>query len=1497
MIDETFHTDRDVGEFIEGLRNSSRIHNRNGRTRRMPDRGRTDKNAALLDMIRDMEDQLNALSDQTGSSGHLHNDLDNEVAEQARYKRTSERRAAQNRPASVPMNNTALRSSNIPDQTSNERTNYQSVLERIQAQLERVDHALASKTEARSKAPRSHGMPSGSSSSELRDQNTDRASSQRDESRSKSESNGLHSALRQIMEQAKNIEHAGVTAQNSFETQKPFSGRPLREVTPPVPDTHAQDDSLNLLREDVATLRDLLEEANFSGASETILNEIAALSGRIDTLTTTMSESRQDPEMMDAIRDIHDLLDRPALDPSLDAHFDRVLVKLDNLPLANHFEDFAKLSAQIDNLRDILSAAPQAQHMSHMSGQMGMLVERLGSLENDVRRSASKAPLADHRTEIEDRLAKLQDMMERLDPNDRLMRLEDQLASLADRLEANSDRGEVRKPLEALAHQIESLVGLMDQQGQHKQQDALEILAARIADLDIRIQETQMPAASNQRFDQVEQTLARIDDMLARRMESTDLSGLEVGLSRLADRIEAQEEALRSKSANSFNGAGNNAGQVDIAGLAELESQIADLADRLDGASRDGGDNQFFDTLTTRLDNLAAQFAQSQTRFDAVDRIGSEIKQLASNSAGSSVNESKMAEAAALKALQKIGPLSTSVGDNALESIIDGLKDDLHGLRRFAESSESTTQQSLSSVSTMLNTIVDRLGTLETQVRASEAPDVAVSSKDLDTRSGLGKLLRRKNKPEQSSPATAGSQPAARDAAPRQGVQSLSAAELLANRGNRSGSQAAPQTDQPADHQSSGQQAMAGARRQAGISLSGQAVTAGASAAAQPQMRGNLALQSQPQPAVPPKPRTAQIVDDNGAARTTPSSQRSSGSSKADFIAAARRAAQAAAQESERVEKKEKAAQGFLSRLKKKQDATPEVRTDGPDAATNGMNRKERRAAISEAARNAKQVKNLDPTANAAGYDTTHNAAMVSDLLGDDDARQSLLSKLGSSVSRHSRPLLMAAAAILLAITTLQLAKNPNSSLHQLFNNEAAQTEQGNLGTDLNADDSSNSLAPSSGDQSSLTPSSGSLAPSMAGEDATRAITFADPSDVQGSMYGPRMAQAPADNAAPMGPTLNQAPTTSTSGDVPGIGQGIDLTPTSSIPRTPLPNLEALQQEASQQPLPPMLSNQASIASGTGFDSSAVQGALDPSVQAAVEMNKMLAPGIADTPLMKAAKAGDALAQFEMGRRLTLGTGMTADLKEAATWFEKAAAQSMPQAQYSLANLYEKGQGVKKDLQVARLWYQRAAEIGNVKAMHNLAVLYAEGGLGKPDFQQASRWFERAADHGLKDSQYNLAILYARGMGVKQDLLKSYKWFAVAAMNGDKGAVAKRDEVLNALKPTQQKAAKSLFENWVAKVAKPSANKVASLPEEWQIKAPAEVMGSTSSGQKIVTREQVIAKTQSMLAALGYNAGAADGKMGPRTRTAIRNFQEVAGLPVTGQIDEALFEALAQRVI
>lgn len=167
--------------------------------------------------------------------------------------------------------------------------------------------------------------------------------------------------------------------------------------------------------------------------------------------------------------------------------------------------------------------------------------------------------------------------------------------------------------------------------------------------------------------------------------------------------------------------------------------------------------------------------------------------------------------------------------------------------------------------------------------------------------------------------------------------------------------------------------------------------------------------------------------------------------------------------------------------------------------------------------------------------------------------------------------------------------------------------------------------------------------------------------------------------------------------------------------------------------------------------------------------------------LREAAANGDARAQFEIAAIYTEGRALPENLESAAVWYERSAAQGFAPAQYRLGNLYENGRGVAKDLQQARLWYQRAAEAGNRMAMHNLAALYAGGQLGEQQFDAAAEWFEQAARRGMRDSQFNLGMLYARGLGVTQDLEASYKWFSLAADSGDADAAKARDDVARSL--------------------------------------------------------------------------------------------------------------------
>ena len=87
------------------------------------------------------------------------------------------------------------------------------------------------------------------------------------------------------------------------------------------------------------------------------------------------------------------------------------------------------------------------------------------------------------------------------------------------------------------------------------------------------------------------------------------------------------------------------------------------------------------------------------------------------------------------------------------------------------------------------------------------------------------------------------------------------------------------------------------------------------------------------------------------------------------------------------------------------------------------------------------------------------------------------------------------------------------------------------------------------------------------------------------------------------------------------------------------------------------------------------------------------------------AEQGDARAQYKLGRKYKLGSGVDKDYREAVRWFQKSADQDYADAQFELGVMFEYGYGVDKDISLARYWYQRAAEQGDKDAKKALEEL------------------------------------------------------------------------------------------------------------------------------------------------------------------------------------------------
>ncbi len=230
--------------------------------------------------------------------------------------------------------------------------------------------------------------------------------------------------------------------------------------------------------------------------------------------------------------------------------------------------------------------------------------------------------------------------------------------------------------------------------------------------------------------------------------------------------------------------------------------------------------------------------------------------------------------------------------------------------------------------------------------------------------------------------------------------------------------------------------------------------------------------------------------------------------------------------------------------------------------------------------------------------------------------------------------------------------------------------------------------------------------------------------------------------------------------------------------------------------------------------------------------------------------------------------------REAAETMRRAADEGLAAAQYRMGKLYERGEGVPRSMLESRKWTRLAADQGNVKAMHDLAVFYAEGEGGEQSFVGAAEWFTKAAEYGLVDSQYNLGVLYERGLGVSENAAEAAFWFDLAGRSGDADGARRARDIYRDMTANTAVDVQSRASRFVPKTPDAVAN------GDFGVRPWAR----TGTGR--------VAEVQRLLTELQFEGVDIDGVVGPRTRQAIRAFQEETGLPQTGEVDDQLLEKL-----
>ncbi|MBN2753036.1 MAG: sel1 repeat family protein, partial [Rhodospirillaceae bacterium] len=167
----------------------------------------------------------------------------------------------------------------------------------------------------------------------------------------------------------------------------------------------------------------------------------------------------------------------------------------------------------------------------------------------------------------------------------------------------------------------------------------------------------------------------------------------------------------------------------------------------------------------------------------------------------------------------------------------------------------------------------------------------------------------------------------------------------------------------------------------------------------------------------------------------------------------------------------------------------------------------------------------------------------------------------------------------------------------------------------------------------------------------------------------------------------------------------------------------------------------------------------------------------------RAAKAGHAEAQVNLGYMLFHGEGITPDREAGLYWYEQAAKTGLATAQYNAAKVYWDGDGVKRDPARARALFAAAAKQGLSEAQFALGIAL----LTPPvDDKAAFSWFSRAAAQGAAEAYGKLAGLYVLGRGSEKDPVAAAMWAVLAEGAGDPMARQLRLKLENDLTPEQK---------------------------------------------------------------------------------------------------------------
>ena len=198
--------------------------------------------------------------------------------------------------------------------------------------------------------------------------------------------------------------------------------------------------------------------------------------------------------------------------------------------------------------------------------------------------------------------------------------------------------------------------------------------------------------------------------------------------------------------------------------------------------------------------------------------------------------------------------------------------------------------------------------------------------------------------------------------------------------------------------------------------------------------------------------------------------------------------------------------------------------------------------------------------------------------------------------------------------------------------------------------------------------------------------------------------------------------------------------------------------------------------------------------------------------------------------------------------------------------------------------------------MAALTLALAAAPLAMADYEAGQRAWEAgrvdealpqwraAADAGDGRAMLALGRLYVQGLGVLQDYVEAHKWLNLAASRGEAAALGERDAVTAKMTPAQIAEAQEQAGAW-----RPGRGRVNEAAARSGGSPTASTTSTPTANQESPPPPpRAIREAQTLLRALGYQPGPADGKWGQRAGEA-----QTARTCIYGHLEECNAQRLS----